>query len=127
MDRSAGPSMSLPGTARRFVHRALSIGENRFQLFVVELQEERDRLLNTVLLAVAIAAVGLLCGITWSAALVIIFWHFGPIPILLILGAVYGLLALVLWRRLVTLRRHQPTLAATLDQLRKDRACLEKS
>jgi uncharacterized membrane protein YqjE len=119
--------MSLPGAARRFVHRALSIGENRFQLFVVELQEERDRLLNTVLLAVAIAAVGLLCGITWSAALVIIFWHFGPIPILLILGAVYGLLALVLWRRLVTLRRHQPTLAATLDQLRKDRACLEKS
>jgi len=127
MDRSSGPSTPLLGNARRLMHRVLSIGENRFQLFVVELQEERDRLLDMVLLAVAVAAVGLLCGIAWSAALVLIFWHLGPIPTLLILGAVYGIFTLALYSRLVKLRRHQQTLSATLDQLQKDRACLEKS
>lgn len=127
MDGSPGPMLPLVGAARRLLYRLLSIGENRFQLFVVELQEERDRVVEMVLLAVALGAVGLLCGITWTAAVVIIFWRFSPIAVLLILGALYGLLAVALWRKLVTLRDHQATLAATLDQLKKDRACLEKT
>jgi uncharacterized membrane protein YqjE len=129
MDASSSSAFPLAGAAKRLLHRVLAVGENRFQLLVVELQEERDRLLDVVLLAVATAAAGMLCAIAWSAALVILLWHFGfgPLIILLVLGAVYGISAVVLCRRLEALRRQQQTLAASLDQLQKDRACLEKS
>jgi uncharacterized membrane protein YqjE len=126
MDRSSGSTMPLLGAARQLIHRVLSIGENRFQLFVVELEEERVRLQDMVLLTVAVAALGMLGAIAFSAALVIIFWH-SALIVLLALGAFYGLLAFALARRLTKMRCHQTTLAATLDQLKKDRACFTKS
>jgi uncharacterized membrane protein YqjE len=127
MDGSSGSTMPLAGAARRFFHRLLAIGENRFQLLVVEVQEERNRLVDMVFLAVATAALGLLGGIAWSAAVVIYFWPTSPVTALLILGASYGVSAVVLCRRLIVLRRRQQTLAATLDQLRKDQSCLNKN
>jgi uncharacterized membrane protein YqjE len=112
--------------AKRFVQRLLDIGENRFQLLMVEVEEERNRLLCMVFLAMAAAALGMLMGIAWSAALVIFFWPAGPVCTLLILGAVYGVAALVLFRWLTALR-HEQVLGATLDQFRKDRACLKRN
>jgi hypothetical protein len=44
MGDSTNESMTPTGVARRLAHRLLAIGENRFQLLVVEVQEERNRL-----------------------------------------------------------------------------------
>ena len=121
------PSVSLAGRARRLVNRLMAVGENRFQLMLVEVQQERNRMVDMVFMACAVMALGLLCGIAWSAALVFLFWPLGPGITLLVLGAVYGAAAAVICRRLTQLRRNHVPLAATLDQLQKDRACLEKS
>jgi len=126
MDDPSRPSLAPGGASARFARRLLSIGENRFHLLMVEVQEERDRLVGMVFLAIATAALGLLGGIAWSAALVIFFWETSPIRALLILGAVYAAAAIVLCRRLA-FRRQQQAFTATLDQLRKDRACLTKN
>jgi uncharacterized membrane protein YqjE len=126
MDEVADPSTPSGGVVRRFITRLLAIGENRFQLLLVEVQEERNRLVDMVCLTIATAALGLLAGILWSAALIILLWPSHPACALLILGGVYVAAAVVTWRRAVVLRDKMQTLAATLEQLRKDHECLAK-
>lgn len=113
-------------TSRRLGRRLLTTGENRLELLTIELQEERERLLQAFLLALGVAAFGLLGGMTLTAAIVVVYWSWSPVTVLLILTGLYGAVAIWLCRRLTGLLLDWETLGATLDQLRKDRACLEK-
>ncbi len=117
----------LAASARRFVRRLLTIGENRIELMMVEVQEQRERLLHAILLALGIAAFGLLAGITLSGAVVVLLWDVSPLAVFMALTVLYGGAAAFLYRRLTELLRDWKNLPATLDQLRKDRECLEKS
>ena len=117
----------LAATSRRFAQRLLTIGENRLELLTVEVQEERERLLHAILLALGVAAFGLLAGLALTAAIVVLLWACSPVAVLLTLTGLYGAAGVCLWRRLTGLLRDWQTLSATLDQLRKDRACLEKT
>jgi uncharacterized membrane protein YqjE len=127
MNGSTDSPVSLAGAAKRLMHRLLAIGENRMQLLVVEVQEERDRIVDMVIMAIATAALGMLAALAWSAAVVLLFWQYSPAGTLLVLGFVYCLAAIVICRRLLVLRRHPQPFAATLDQLQKDRACLKRN
>jgi uncharacterized membrane protein YqjE len=117
----------LAVNSKDFARRLLTIGENRLELLAVEVQEERERLLHALLLALGIAAFGLLVGITLTAAIVVWLWACSPVVVLLTLTGLYGAAGVYLYRRLSLLLRDWQTLSATLDQLRKDRACLEKT
>jgi uncharacterized membrane protein YqjE len=117
----------LAATSRRFAQRLLTIGENRLELLTVEVQEERERLLHAILLALGVAAFGLLAGITLTAAIVVWLWAWSHVAVLLALTCLYGAASVSLYRQLTGLLRDWQTLSATLDQLRKDRACLEKT
>ena len=112
-------------TSKHFVRRLATIGENRLELLTVEVQEERERLLHAFLVALAVAAFGLLASLTLTAAIVVWLWAW-PMAVLLILTGLYGAAGVCLYRRLNLLLRDWQTLSATLEQLRKDRACLEK-
>jgi uncharacterized membrane protein YqjE len=127
METAIGSFKQLAATSRRFAQRLLTIGENRLELFTVEVQEERERLLHAILLALGVAAFGLLAGITLTAAIVVLLWACSPVAILLTLTCLYGAAGVYLYRRLTGLLRDWQTLSASLDQLRKDRACLEKT
>ena len=117
----------LAVSARRFTRRLLTIGENRLELMMVEVQEQREQLLHAMLLALGVAAFGLLGGITLTGAVVVLLWDFSPLAIFLALTALYCAAAFFLYRRLTLMLRDWKNLPATLDQLRKDRECLEKS
>jgi uncharacterized membrane protein YqjE len=115
------------GTAsKRFARRLLTMGENRFELLTVEVQEGRERLLHTFLLALGVAAFGLLAGFTLTAAIVVMLWTYSPLVILLTLTGLYGAAAGCLCWRLTGLLRGWETLPASVDQFRKDCACLEE-
>jgi uncharacterized membrane protein YqjE len=113
-------------TSKRFARRLLTVGENRCELLMVEVQEERERLLHAILLALGLAAFGLLAGVALTGAIVVLLWEHWPVATLLVLTALYGTTAACFYRRLTRLLRDWQNLPATLDQLRKDRACLEK-
>jgi hypothetical protein len=49
------------------------------------------------------------------------------VAVLVVLTSLYGATAVCLYRRLTLLLRDWQNLPATLDQLRKDGACLEKT
>jgi len=114
-------------SARRFVRRLLTIGENRIELMMVEVQEQRERLLHAILLALGIAAFGLLAGGTLTGAVVVLLWDVSPLAVFAALTILYAAAAFFLYRRLTATLRDWKNLPATLDQLRKDRECLEKS
>ena len=116
----------LAANSKQFTRRLLTIGENRLELLAVEVQEERERLLHAFLLALAVAAFGLLAGLALTAAIVVGLWAWSPVVVLLILTGLYGAVGICLYRRLTGLMRDWQTLSASLDQLRKDRVCLEK-
>ncbi|HVU08978.1 MAG TPA: phage holin family protein [Verrucomicrobiae bacterium] len=126
MEESTLGFSPLAATSKQFVRRLLTIGENRLELLTVEIQEEREGLLCAFLLALGVAAFGLLAGLALTAAIVIWLWACSPVAVLLTLTALYAAAGICLYRRLTGLLRNWQTLSATLDQLRKDRECLEK-
>lgn len=127
MEESSVSFKQLAATSKQFARRLLTIGENRLELLTVEVQEERERLLHAILLALGVATFGLLAGITATALVVVLFWACSPVLTLLSLTVLYGAAGVYLYRQLTVRLRDAHTLAATLEQLRKDRACLEKA
>jgi len=126
MEESTVTFGQLAATSKLFARRLLTIGENRLELLALEVQEERERRLHAFLLALGVAAFALLAGLTLTTAIVVLSWAWSPVAVLLILTALYAAAGICLYRRLTGLLRNWQTLSATLDQLRKDRACLEK-
>lgn len=122
---SANPGQ-LVDTWKRFARRLLAIGENRFELLMVEVQEERERLLRAILLALGVATFGLLTGVVFTGTIVVLLWAVSPTAALLMLTSLYGVAAFSFYLRLMRLIRDWQNLPATRDQLRKDRQCLEK-
>jgi uncharacterized membrane protein YqjE len=123
-DKEALPP-SLPETLRRIGAAILAILQNRLELLVVELHEDRIRLVETLLLVVAVVALGLFTLILAAAGVIVLIWNELHVFGLFILSAV-GLVATLLvgWR--LTLRlKNWPLLPGTLGQLKKDRECLE--
>ena len=126
MEESTVSLRQLGTASKTFARRLLTIGENRLELLTVEVQEERERLLHAFLLALGVATFGLLAGLTLTATIAVLLWAWSPWGVLLILTGLYGAAGVYLYRRLISVLRNWQTLAASLDQLRKDRACLEK-
>lgn len=127
MDNISGNLTQLAASSKRIAQRVLTISENRIELLLVELQEERERLLLAILLALAVAAFGLLAGVALTLAVAVLFWASSPLAALLVLAALYVTTAVFLYARLLRLQRDWNTLPGTLDQLRKDRECLERT
>ncbi|HXC99700.1 MAG TPA: phage holin family protein [Verrucomicrobiae bacterium] len=126
MEESTVSLGQLGATSRYFAQGLLTIGANRLELLAVEVQEERERLLQAFLLALGVAAFGMLAGITLTATIVVLLWAFSHMAVLLTLSVLYGAAAVYLCRRLIALQHNWQALSASLDQLRKDRECLGK-
>jgi uncharacterized membrane protein YqjE len=127
MEPAADNCGSFGTSSKHFARRLLTIGENRLELLMLEVQEERERLLRAILLALGVAVFAFLAGVALNVALVVVLWHLSPVAVLLVLTGLYSASAICLYRRFTTLLHDWKTLPATLDQLRKDRVCLEKT
>lgn len=127
MDTPPGKLGRIKALARRLLHRLLTIGENRLELFLLEVQEERERLVKVLLLAVGMAVFGLLAGVALTLAVMLFFWERSPVVALLVLTAIYGLVTGYLYYRMIAIQRDWQTLPGTLEQLRKDRECLDRN
>src|ERR1051325_10096857 len=123
---SVSPKMGQMAASKRFALRLITMGENRLELLMVEVQEERVRLLRAILLALGVVAFGFLAGAMLTGVAVVLFWTVSPIAVLLILACLYAVAAVILYRQLSVLLRGWESLPPTLDPLRKDRLCLEE-
>jgi uncharacterized membrane protein YqjE len=125
MEQSTVNLGRLGTTSKHFARRLLTIAENRLELLMVEVREEREHLLHAILLALSVAVFGFLTGAALTIAIVVFLWHFSPVVVLLVLTSLYATTTAFLYRRFTALQRDWKAFPATLDQLGKDRACLE--
>ena len=117
---------SLAASSKHFVRRLFTTGENRLELLVVEMQEARERLLQVILITLGVAALGFFAVLALNIAIVILLWSYSPVIVLLAMAGFYTVCAAGLYCKLNRLLRDWQLLSATLDQLKKDRAGLEK-
>jgi uncharacterized membrane protein YqjE len=120
MDQADTPLTTLASASKRVAQRSLDIGANRLELLIVEVQEERERLLHAIQLALGAAAFALLAGIALTLGIVLLLWERSPLAALIALTALYSAVAFLFHTRLTRLQHNWQMFPATLDQLRKD-------
>jgi len=99
--------------------------QDRLELFSLEMQEEKFRLIQVFIWISAALFTGMLTVLFASVTLVYLFWESARLTVLGGLTLVYGaaLVAIVLKFRRFLVRQPKP-FAATLEEIREDRACM---
>jgi len=120
----SGPG--LFSSVKRLLNTALAGMENRIELFLVELREERFRVFEVLGLGIAAAVLGFMALLTITVTVVVIFWDTARVPVLVALSVVYSVAATGVFYWLKVRLRDWSSFSATLTELKKDRACLEE-
>ena len=122
---SSGPAQRTLDAAKRLLKTLLANGETRLRLAVLELEEERARLISMLLL-VGASLVLLLLGIaTLTALVVIFFWDSYRIAAIAISAGVLITTSLLLALIAIRKARQHTLFKETLKQFATDRALLE--
>lgn len=116
----------LPRSLRRLVNATLELVENRIELLVIELQEERLRVLHAAVFLFGVMVCAAMLLVLLTLGILYLFREHGFWYAFAGLLVFYGGAGLFCWRRLAGLYRGNPSFAATLDQFRKDRQWLRK-
>jgi len=109
----------------RIVRSLTALAQNRFELFTVELQEEKLRLLKMLVwlvLAATLGVAGVLVAITTLA-----FWLWASVGYVGLIGLSVATLTVaggILWTVRRRLQTGPPPFAQTVDEFRKDTECL---
>ncbi len=125
MDRDTPAHAGIVGSLRSLGDGLLASVEDRVELFSVELQEEKFRLIQTVTWICVAVFAGMMAITFASLTLVYLFWESARLAVLGGLAAVYSgafVVIIVAFRRFLA-RQPQP-FAATLAEIREDRACI---
>lgn len=99
---------------------------NRAELLLVELQEERLRLLDALLLLMAGSVCALMALIMATLTVVVIFWDTHRMLVLTLFILLYLCAAGTAFGLLHSRLRRWRAFAATLDQIKKDRSCFKE-
>ncbi len=123
----SAPSSGFAGSLRALGDGLLATVQDRVELLSIELQEEKRHAIRSVAWIVSVLFLGGLTLILGSVTLVYVFWDTARLAVLggltafhfvaTVAGAVYV-------RRL--LARLPPPFEATLDEIKRDRACLRE-
>lgn len=124
MSEEPDPKPGVWGSLKRILDTLLATAQNRMELLAVELQEEKCRLMEALLFAVALAVCGIMALTLLTFLLVVVFWEHGRLLALGGLGALYLLGAGLAWRALQARLKARSAFAGTIDELKKDRECL---
>ncbi|MDY7115400.1 phage holin family protein [Halomonas sp. SSL-5] len=125
MSSSQGPAQRVFTAGRRLLGSLLATGETRLRLAVLELEEERARLVGMLLLA-GLALILLLLGIAVLTTLVIVaFWDSYRLTAIAVSAGVLLGGGALLCLRVMQLARRRTLLASTLKHLATDRELVE--
>jgi uncharacterized membrane protein YqjE len=120
-------SQGLFASLKRMADTAIRLAENRLELFVVELQEEKTRVIHALMWACAALFLAAMALIVLTFALVVVFWdhvllRFVMISVLFVAYA--GGAAFCYWMLRGRLAAASAPFQSTLQEFKKDRACL---
>jgi uncharacterized membrane protein YqjE len=102
----------------------LATVQNRAELFGVELQMEKHRLVEAIVCAAAVAAFGMVALSPVTFAVVILFWENSRLAALAGLSVLYLLGTVLMWRAWQARLKVRSAFACPLDELKMDHASL---
>lgn len=121
-ERGKGVFASL----RRLLNTGLAIAQNRLKLFLVELQEERWRLFDTLLLLGVVLILAAMTLMVFTVTIVVLCLKHERFDLLIALMVFYLVATgFAAWRLRARLKGWAP-FSATVAELKKDKACLEE-
>ena len=125
MDPQASGPSGLLGSLRGFADGLLGSIHDRVELFSIELHEEKYRLIQIVTWIGAIVFTGMLAIIFASLVVVYCFWETARLAALGTLASVYlaAFIGVIVCFRRYLASQPKP-FAATLGELKEDRACI---
>jgi uncharacterized membrane protein YqjE len=126
MDEAQHESGGLFATGKRILRMLYSLAQTRMELFLVELQEERIRLFDALLLMGACLVCAFMALALLTATVIVIFWEQHRILVLVLLTLAYGAAAVWSFWRLRRRLEEWQSFSATTAQFKKDQACLER-
>ena len=115
----------LFASLKRLLKTVAAIAENRLELFLVEWQEERWRLFEALLLAGMIFVLALMTLMVITVTIVAVCLIHHRLGLVVVLGLVYLLATIGCYVRLRGRLKAWAPFAATLAEIKKDKACLE--
>jgi len=123
------PGENTPGVFEslgRLLKTVVAIAQNRFELLLVEVQEERWRFFHALLLSGVALILALMTLMTATVAIVVVCVKADRLDLVVALGLAYlAATILALWRLHVRLKNWTP-FSTTLTELKKDKACLDE-
>jgi uncharacterized membrane protein YqjE len=126
MEKPAEPTQGILSSLQRLLRTLLSIAQNRLELVLVEVQEERTRVVEAFLLVAGVVAFGCMTLMLITFAVVAVFWENHRVAVLGSLSLLYLVVTLVAYWRLRHRLKHWPAFSATLAELKKDKAWLDE-
>jgi uncharacterized membrane protein YqjE len=125
MDESKEPSDGLLSSVRRLIDTGLGLAQTRLELLSVELQQEKHRLVELLAWVLIAVVLGLVALILVSFIVVVLFWDSARLAMLVLLCLLYvGGTAWAVRRVRKILNRSRTPLKDSIEELKKDRACL---
>lgn len=124
MSDENSPASGTWDSAKRILDTVLATAQNRLELFTVELEEEKIRLVEILVLAAAAAIFGLMALTLLTFTVVVLFWENGRMAVLGGLCLLYLGAGVWTWRILQARLKARSAFAETIAELRKDRECL---
>jgi len=120
-DRASG----LKPSVTRLVAGGLGLLRARLELASVELAEERERVIALLVFAVAGAVLATFAVAAISLVVVAYFWETHRYQAIAAIGAIYAVLAALVFARAASIVRRTPApFSATIAEFEKDRSAL---
>jgi uncharacterized membrane protein YqjE len=126
MDNTPHAEGGLLSTLTRMLKTLRDVVENRVELFLVEWQEERLRLMELLLLLLAGTVCALMALLMITLAVVAFFWDTHRLLVLTLIILAYAGAAAAAFGILRSRLRRWRAFAATLEQIKKDQACFKE-
>jgi len=126
MDNTPHTVGGLWFTLTRMLKTLRDVANNRVELFLVEWQEERVRLLDALVLLLAGTVCALMALLMITLALLVIFWDTHRMLVLALIILAYTAAAATAFGTLRSRLRRWRAFAATLEQIKKDQACFKE-
>jgi uncharacterized membrane protein YqjE len=115
----------IVASLRRLLATGLAVAQNRLELFLVELQEERWQLFDTLLLLGVVLILAAMTLMVVTVTIVVLCLRHERLDLLAVLILFYLAATIIAaWRLRFRLKGWAP-FSATVAELKKDKACLE--
>jgi uncharacterized membrane protein YqjE len=126
VDEAGQSGQGIFASLRRLLKTILAIAQNRLELLLVELQEERWRFFDALLLAGVVLIMAMMTLMVATVAIVVVCMKANRLDLMIALMLLYLVATIVGYWRLRTRLKNWEPFSSTLAELKKDKACLDE-